>query len=192
VFFDADVIIPPNFLEKIHLEIIQKKLTFVTTKLDSDNSMFTAPIIARVTNIAFQLAKTIGRPSVPGFNIIVHADSFFKINGFNERMTMSEDQDFALRMYRKGYTPVILEDPILTMSLRRLQTEGKLKILYKVLYSNIYFALKGPITKQIFEYEMGGHVHRGKKNRQFNPWELKTYLAGISKLEDKIGEWLNE
>lgn len=192
VFFDADVTVPANFLEKINKEIVGRKLTFVTTKLDSDKSMVTASIITEMTNIVFRLAKTIGKPSVPGFNIVVHADSFFNIDGFNERMTMSEDQDFALRMHGRGIPLEILEEPKLTMSLRRLHTEGKLQILYKILYSNIYFALKGPITKQIFEYQMGGHIHREKKKQTINLWELKTYLTGISRLENKIGEFLNE
>lgn len=161
VFFDADVCAPPEYLVGIHDEIVKRRFPpIMTTWLIEDRISSRGTIVVGMTNILLELAKIAGKPSAPGFNIIVKRSVFHKIHGFDDRVVMSEDYDFTLRAYEKGYGLTILKEPRLLISLRRLRTEGTFQLIYKFTHANLRFLLKGPITTQIFAYPMGGHVHK--------------------------------
>lgn len=191
VFFDADVQAPPEFLEGIHYEIIRHKPLFITTWHQEDTANSYDKMIITMVNMMFEFAKSIGIPGAPGFNMIIKRSVFIKIKGFNEKVVMSEDFDLTSRLVKAGYDLTILKEPRLKVSLRRLRTEGTLRLIKKFTHANIYFILKGPITHELFDYPMGGHVHGKKKVNKSRMLEIDTYLANLRKMEKKITRLMN-
>lgn len=190
IFFDADVEIPEEFLEGIHYYIIRHKPSFLTTWVYVDSVVSGDTVIALGVNMALEFAKSIGKPAVPGFNFIVKRQVFNKVKGFDENLKLSEDMDLAGKICNEGYDLEILKEPKLKMSLRRLRTEGTLKIFRKFMLANLYTLLKGPITTQIFDYQMGGHVHRKRRKKRLNLMEWNNYIKNMEKLGKRLNKFL--
>ncbi len=190
VFLDADVEMEPTFLEELHLAVMKKKFVLATTWIapDSTSSIDQAMIV--FANLAIDLAKSINKPFSGGYNTIVRKDIFEKLKGFNEKLPISEDHDFTIRAYKKGIDLCILREPRITMSLRRLRSEGTLTTLRKYAITSTHLVLKGPITKELFDYQMGGHVHKKRKKKKISE-RINYYLKSIDKIQDKLLQLLN-
>ncbi|MBI3955354.1 glycosyltransferase [Candidatus Gottesmanbacteria bacterium] len=190
VFLDADVEMEPTFLEELHLAVMKKKFVLATTWIapDSTSSIDQAMIV--LANLAIDLAKSINKPFSGGYNTIVRKDIFEKLKGFNEKLPISEDHDFTIRAYKKGIDLCILREPRITMSLRRLRSEGTLTTLRKCAITSTHLVLKGPITKELFDYQMGGHVHKKRKKKKISE-RINYYLKSIDKIQDKLLQLLN-
>ncbi len=186
IFFDADVTLPVEFLEAIHLAIIKKRSPFLTTWLEPDSKNSADKTIIMTFNMLLELLNLTEKPAIVGFNIIIKRNLFTKLKGFNERILMSEDYDLAIRAKKLGYELFILKDPKLIMSLRRFRTEGTIQIIRKFTKANLHFLLNGPITTQIVEYAMGGHVHRKKIKKKTLIIQSLTYLKELQKLQKKL------
>lgn len=185
VSLDADITMPPAFLEGIHYNIISKKSDFLTTWLEPDVRNSTNTTIIHGCNLAMEMAKMIGKPFAGGFNTIIKRDIFNKVGGFREDLSMSEDHEFSLRVAKAGYDLTIVNDPRLTFSLRRLRSQGMLKLFFIYSRANLLFFLNGPITNKKYGYEMGGHVHiqRKRKNKLL---QFSSYIRQLERLQDKI------
>lgn len=190
IFLDADVEIEPTFLEELHLAVMKRKFLMATTWIapDSDKSIDQAMIV--FANFGIELAKSINKPFSGGYNTIVRRDIFDKLKGFTEKLPIGEDHDFTIRAYKKGIDLCILREPRITMSLRRLRSEGTLTTLRKYAISTSYFILKGPITKALFDYPMGGHVHKIRKKKNISQ-RINYYLKTIDKIQEKLLRLLN-
>lgn len=190
VFLDADVEMEPTFLEELHLAVMKKKFLLATTWIapDSERSIDQAMIV--FANLALELAKSINKPFGGGYNTIVRKDIFEKLKGFNEKLPISEDHDFTIRAYKKGIDICILREPRITMSLRRLRSEGTLTTLRKYAITSSHLILKGPITKELFDYPMGGHVHKKRKKKKISE-RINYYLQAIDKIQEKLLQLLN-
>lgn len=190
VFLDADVEMESTFLEELHLAVMKKKFLLATTWIapDSDRSIDQAMIV--FANLALELAKSINKPFSGGYNTVVRKDIFEKLNGFNEKLPISEDHDFTIRAYKKGIEVCILKEPRITMSLRRLRSEGTLTTLRKCAISSSHLILKGPITKELFDYPMGGHVHKIRRKKNISA-RINYYLKSIDKMQEKLLQLLN-
>lgn len=160
VFFDADVVIPAEFLEKIHQVIVSRKLSFLTTWIKTAGCQICDQLILTLLNIGVELSIIIGKPHVYGPNIIVRQDIFSKVKGYNENITLGEDYDFSLRVYQAGYRLAVLKDPRWTMSMRRFYTQGRLKVLYQWMLASINIILGSSVRDESVDYQMGGHIYR--------------------------------
>jgi len=141
VFFtDADTIVPPDWLKK-HIAALTKEdcvLSFGTFRLSDGNFPY-----YHVTNyiqpysiaLSYRLFKA---PLAPGQNIACKKDAALKIGGFDEKLELLEDADFAMRMQRIGKV-VFLPDCIVISSGRRSK-EGWGYFL-RNLWANINFYL---------------------------------------------------
>lgn len=184
IFFDADVQLPPEFLAGLYYEISKRRSPpLLTTWLSEDVYSSQATVVVGMTNVLLELAKIMGKPAAPGFNIIVKRSIFRKMRGFDENVLMSEDYEFTLRAMDMGCELTILKEPRLLISLRRFRTEGTFKLIYKFTHANLHFLLKGPITTQIFEYSMGGHVHQSARLKKQDTYtrKLKTIEATLNR-----------
>ncbi|OGG14840.1 hypothetical protein A2773_07110 [Candidatus Gottesmanbacteria bacterium RIFCSPHIGHO2_01_FULL_39_10] len=190
IFFDADVRFDRTFLEEIHIATLKKKFKLGTTWFypDSDDSMDS--IVMMAGNIGLELAKAVNKPyAAGGANIIMDRKTFESLGGFREDLKLSEDHDLVERARKKNIDITILKEPRAIVSLRRFRAEGTLSVLRKYAQVYIYGILKGPITREIFDYPMGGHIHI-KKRRKLDLTKLDTYIKGIEKLEKKINRLL--
>ncbi|OGG31565.1 hypothetical protein A3I51_02555 [Candidatus Gottesmanbacteria bacterium RIFCSPLOWO2_02_FULL_38_8] len=191
VFFDADIRIASTFLEEVHLASIKQGFKYATTWISADSNKSIDKTMALLANLGQELSKVINKPFSGGFNTIVTKEVFEKVHGYREDLKINEDQDLAIRVYKKGIDVVILQEPKVIFSYRRYRSEGRLTVLRKYAKAIVHLYLKGPITHELFEYEMGGHVHR-KRPRKINFAKLNTYLAAIEKLEKKVVKILSE
>lgn len=164
IFFDADVQIPRTFLKSIYDAIHKNKYMFLSTYLKPDSSEAKDWLLATVANIAFEISNVIEKPAVGGHNIIIHKSVFAQIGGFNDKLKMAEDHDLAQRCLNAGVRLKMLHTPRLVMSLRRFRHEGYLTILRRYTRTQLYYMLRGPIKKAMYDYPMGGHVYKENKN----------------------------
>lgn len=160
VFFDADVRIPRNFLNKLHRRIIQKHELLFTTRLVCNNDSQKQIVLVEITNFIIETLNTLGKPFAPGFNIIIERSIFEKVNGFDETLKLAEDHDIVQRIRKMGVLLQVLKEPVLYPSFRRPEKIGYLEFLRQYVIAGIYTLTGEPIRKEIFDYPMGGHVYQ--------------------------------
>lgn len=175
VFFDADVMIEPAFLKKVFGHIKKEESLLLTTWIEPDSKEITDELLTLLTNYGLELARYTKKPFLPGSNIIVERNAFWAIGGFEEKVKHAEDHYFAQKAKKKGITARFLKEPVLTVSLRRFRSEGRIEVLRKYAKSLTHVLFKGPITKDIFDYPMGGEYHLDHKKKDL--WrQLKKKL----------------
>ncbi len=179
VFFDADVQLPKRFLQILKQEILKTPSDYITTYGRADSRIIYDVILARFFNILMDISKFIEKPCVMGFNFIIKKSVFEKSNGFREDVLHGEDFELAERLFRMGFSLKILKHPRIIFSFRRYRQEGRIKVMQKNAKAAIYFLSKGPITREIFDYPMGGAWYK----RTFNKPKKKN---GFEKLEQYI------
>lgn len=192
VFLDADVNITHTFLEELHIAALKQKFQLATTWIMPDSDKPIDKLMLIFGNLNLEIAKIINKPYTGGYNTIVKKDFFLHIKGFREDIVISEDHDFAIRANKAGVLPVILKEPYVVWSLRRFRNEGHLRVLRKYVQAVMHMLLRGPITKELFDYPMGGHAHVKKKKKKVDLTKLNTYLHAIRKLEDQMNRLLEE
>lgn len=163
VFFDADIAIPPDYLQKIHKAIIDSNAHFLTTWMRGNIDYFPYPLIMIITNLIVEFSKLIRKPFACGPNIIVYKNAFFEVNGFREDLAMSEDHDLSIKLDKAGYKLKILKEPRLIYSLRRIKTEGFFEVFEKYAMAYTHFIFKGPMVHRYYQYQMGGNIHHRKE-----------------------------
>jgi glycosyltransferase involved in cell wall biosynthesis len=181
IFFDADIVIPDEFLAEIGTRIARRKEKFFTTWFEGDSSEASDQLLTFMININMEIGKAIGKPIAWGLNMIVSKEVFQEIKGFNEELTFGEDYDFTVRAWKAGYELRILKEPKAVMSLRRYRSQGKLHVMRMQAEASLQMILKGSIDQEEFDYPMGGHVHGEKKRSGFKSQKfthrIMKYLA---------------
>lgn len=143
VFFDADVSIESTFLEKIAKEIEKSNPDILTSwnipvsKKVSDKFMFW------FHNAVILEGMKYFTPGAVGVFIYVRKDIFMKVGGFNEQITFGEDFDLTRRFSKAGYKYILLKDPKIYVSVRRLNKEGRLLFIWKMIRSIYYYIFVG-------------------------------------------------
>lgn len=179
VFFDADVQISQNFLHLIQKYLNSKPVPFLTTRVRADTHHMYDEAIVRVLNLTMDVGLLVEHPFVGGYNFIILKGVFEAVGGFREEVVHAEDYDLSVRLHKAGYRPTILNNPTLVFSLRRFRHEGRLSVLQKNAHATLHLITKGPITKEIFSYPMGGLWYRLKKRENIRPQALSLVETRI-------------
>lgn len=158
VFLDADVIVPPTFLQEVKLQMETNRLDFISTYITSDTSFFLDRLVELVANWSMSVLTMLGRAIMSGQVMIFKKSAFISIGGFDPKIIVGEDADIAQRAAKKGYKGRILNSISVIVSARRMRREGRLKTWSKHFLATIYTLFVGPIRKQIFTYPMGGKI----------------------------------
>ncbi len=161
IFFDADVVISADFLEKIHYYINSKNLDVLTVWNRSKEQSFSGKAILFLLNVSTTLAQRF-LPVANGPCMILKKNLFEKIGGFDESIFFGEDFDLMKRANKFGIRFGVFRKPLLYVSTRRFEKEGLFISLYKSIYAIIYQLVVGPIRRPIFTYEMGGQYFKNK------------------------------
>lgn len=159
VLFEADVRICTPFLSHVYKEIQRTHAHCYTTWLDTNGSRLLDQILARVGNLAITGAKYIGKPFAGGFNTIVERHVYVQLKGYRADLAISDDHDFATRLYNAGYTFKILRSPKIIYSFRRFYVEGYIHLLWVYMLASLYFLFKGPLTTSKYTYPMNGSMY---------------------------------
>lgn len=150
VFLDADSELPEDFLE-INFNKFKESGKGTAT-------VYIKPISRDILdNFAYSLynltAKILSKfhPLATGSCIFTKKDVFKKAKGFNEKIVIAEDHDYARRTRKSGF--MILPVPIYN-STRRIDKEGRIKFVSKLIYAGLYRILfNKEIEKPLFNYE---------------------------------------
>lgn len=164
VFFDADIQLSAGFLSRLRLKISETQPAFATTVIRPDSDSVYDEVIATFANIGTELALMIEKPFVPGFNFIIRKKVFLDARGFRKEVVHGEDFDLSLRLYKQGHKMSIFKQPQLIYSLRRFREEGRLSVIRKHARAALHILTKGPITKEMFSYPMGGGWYKNNHN----------------------------
>jgi glycosyltransferase involved in cell wall biosynthesis len=185
VFFDADVRIPTNFVKKLSAQIKKQKGYFYTTALAVNKESQTQLVMIEFVNFTLELFNSLGKPFVPGFNIIIEKGLFGKLKGFDPTLKLAEDHDLVQRARKIGVILKIVKEPVLYASFRRPEKIGYLKLIVQYAISSIYTIMGEPIRKELFAYPMGGHVYKDAPVKNGNLLgkfqDLKKQILAISK-----------
>jgi len=161
IFFDADVEVGNDFIEKIKKYIDQYHLDMLTVWNRDKSNSIVGKLILGLLNWNMTLFQKI-KPSANGPCMIIKKVVFDKIKGFDETIVFGEDFDLIQRAHKLKAKFAVFPIPILYVSIRRFQKEGLFFSLYKSIKAILYQLFIGPIRKPIFDYEMGGQYY--KKN----------------------------
>jgi glycosyltransferase involved in cell wall biosynthesis len=150
LFLDADVILPPGFIDGLYNMMEEKKLVCATSfkKIDSKNPI---DIIAYfIADIFFFATKKLW-PRAPGTCIMIKRSIFEKLK-FDESMHLSEDVDLVYRTKKHGSFDMMFS-PKLIVSARRQKIEGRISYYSRMIKSTIYDISEKKITKKEVKYD---------------------------------------
>lgn len=163
VFFDADVLLGEDFLAKVARFFQKRKARLVSTWLVPDSGRILDRLYLWLENFAIALCSYIGFKRfslLPGHNIFVVRETFWRLGGFNEELSYFEDYMFAQKAKEQGVHLHSLREPRQTICLRRLRSEGYVSLISKFAKVTLYVLLTGEIANGIVDYQMGGNIHQ--------------------------------
>lgn len=166
VFFDADVVLPYHgFLANCISEMLEKHLDVATCRVKAIEGTLTDDIFHEIYNLYTTAVENFW-PHAPGFCMFAMRDAHAKLGGFDESVVFAEDQDYVMRAKRAGLSFGIMRGEIVTVSVRRLDKEGRIKFALKYLYAEWLIRTQGSIRKEKFKYEFGKFLQEKSKESQ--------------------------
>lgn len=160
LFLDADVeMTDPKFLEKTVSEMLERKLDLATCDVSPSGGNFVDTLMHKIYNSYVRAWGAIF-PHAPGFCLFVRREKHKELGGFDESVTFCEDHDYARRLNKIGKFG-FLNSKKISVSIRRLDRDGRLNIALKYILAELHIALIGPIRHNLFNYTFG---HGSKKN----------------------------
>jgi glycosyltransferase involved in cell wall biosynthesis len=124
IFVDADVRLPKNYLELVHLQLTDVRNCCATT---SYYVLSRNPVHRSLQRLAYhymQLTKLLGKPRVVETVFICDTQLFRKLKGFNKKITINEGTELVDRIFNNGGEFVLLKQPKYGLNNRRLQYQG--------------------------------------------------------------------
>jgi glycosyltransferase involved in cell wall biosynthesis len=176
LFLDADTVLPECFIEKNLAEFKQRNLSVaaVLTKVLSRKESH--KLAYKVINEHFILTEKID-PCAFGYCIFCLTKIHVLIGGFNEKLKMFEDKNYAQRAAQTGRFGVLRAVPIMTYA-RRFEKDG---ITYSLFRAMAYLFVRRMVgdekANKLFKYELS-YEERLKHNRLEKFVLSKKHLFG--------------
>lgn len=155
LFLDADVVLPPPFLEQTYQEMQKRNLDITSCFITPRSRLRLDKFLHHFANYYMRMTQKF-HPHIPGCCIFVKKNLHQTIGGFDESLFMAEDHDYlkrAKKMGRFGYLKLYK----IPVSVRRLSAEGRIKIALKYIAVELHLLFIGKIRKNIFDYKFGNH-----------------------------------
>lgn len=160
-FFDADVILPADFLEKAYNEMQEKFVDLATCEFKPISDLQLDRILFQLANLTVKINQTFN-PRAAGFCIFITRRLFNRIGGFDETVVLAEDHNLVERATK--FRPLyFINSTSLSVSIRRLEKEGRFALIEKYFQVELHLLTKGSIRKNIVEYEFGAFSEEDKK-----------------------------
>lgn len=152
-FLDADVRVPVTFLGDAYSEIEERYLDLATCEVVPLSENPADKLLHDFANFAIKLWQ-FSEPHASGCCILVSKRLFRHTGGFDETLQMGEDHDFVKRASQ--FRPLrVLRSTQVNVSVRRLEKEGRIRLVNKYLAAELHRVFLGEIKNEIFEYEFG-------------------------------------
>lgn len=145
IFFDADVIIDKNFIANVNHALINCNFSLAVSWLDPLSDRLVDKIIFDLFNRVYLETAKYFTPAGTGAFLYIHKDVFRRVNGFDLTTNFGEDFDLIKRVHHQGYKYHLFRHPAVKFSVRRLDKEGRLFYLYKMIRSGVYYHTRGTI-----------------------------------------------
>lgn len=155
LFLDADVILPPSFLEETYHEMQKRNLDITSCFISPRSRLRLDKFLHDFVNYYMRVTQKF-HPHIPGCCIFVKKDLHKKIDGFDESLFMAEDHDYLKRAKKIGRF-AYLKSYKIPVSVRRLSEEGRIKIALKYIAVELHMLFLGSIRKNIFNHKFGRH-----------------------------------
>jgi glycosyltransferase involved in cell wall biosynthesis len=150
-FFDADVELPDNFLERVVRELDEKYLDLATCEIRPLSNYVLDRLVHRFINISVRATLRVD-PKAMGFCIFVTRRLFFRVGGFDETVRVGEDAEFVKRAAK--IRPLHwLSSVYISVSVRRFEKEGRLAHIKKGIKLSLHRAFKGEVRGDAIDYE---------------------------------------
>lgn len=158
LFLDADVIIPPKFLEKTIEEMMKKDYDIATCYVRAMSPLKIDKILYESLNYYTRLTKKI-YPHLAGACIFVKKSLHHKLNGFDESLVLGEEHDYIRRAKKLGKVHYgYLHAYKVSHSVRRQVKEGRMYLSLKYILIEFHLIFIGKIKKNYFNYKFGEYT----------------------------------
>ncbi len=155
-FIDADNYISSKFLEFSKNYIVDNNYDMIIPKFTPDNNRLSNKILYKLSNAVVSFTLKTPRIYTTGGNIVVNKKYFSKVNGFDPKIFIADDQDFVRRVKKAGAKVKFMSKESVIFATRRFDSEG-ISAYFKYGYSFIYLLFFPKIEKNIYSYKLGGH-----------------------------------
>ncbi len=160
-FFDADVILPEDFIAKAVQEMDENYVDLATCVFYPQSDLRLDKLLFAFANLAVKMNAN-GNPRAAGFCIFITKRLFDRVGGFDESLRLAEDHDLVERaaQFRPLY---ILKSTSIKVSVRRLEKEGRFSLIQKYFQVEMHLLTKGKVREDIIEYEFGNFKDESKE-----------------------------
>ena len=170
-FLDADVRLPPDFLEKAADEMDSRYLDLATCEFHPDSDLKLDDIMFRFANLSVKLNQDMN-PRAAGFCIFITRRLFRRVGGFDESLKLAEDHDLVQRA--SEFRPLrVLRNTFLKVCIRRLEKEGRFSLIQKYFKVEMHLLFKGNVKEDIVDYEFGNFSEKSDNNKWVDDLEKK-------------------
>jgi glycosyltransferase involved in cell wall biosynthesis len=153
LFLDADVTVPPSFIEDLLAKMELKQLAVASGFIIPDSRRLVDHVLLFLSNW-YHFVLQLVSPHASGFYIAARKTLHDRIGGFNEEVWMAEDHDYVVRAARHGKFRY-LRHPRVHFSTRRFDKEGRARLIWRFFVMEIYRAFFKEIRKKIVDYDFG-------------------------------------
>jgi len=186
MFIDADSVLFPHCIERLHEYIDQTKPSFFTTWMRPDSDVPGDALIALLGNLMLQIAFVLHRPVAPGPLAAIRRDIFMSVGGYDETHAFHEDVELSQRLSKHKIPFSMIPETLYIWSLRRLRKQGTLKVIQQYILSAVPVIIQMPM-KYMPGYIMGGQLY-DKKKKLIGKSRLKQYGQKIKKFMQELFE----
>ncbi|GAB4433872.1 MAG: hypothetical protein OHK0011_17000 [Turneriella sp.] len=173
-FFDADVILPEDFLAKAVQEMDENYIDLATCVFYPQSDLRLDKILFAFANLTVKMNAN-ANPRAAGFCIFITKRLFDRIGGFDESLRLAEDHDLVERAAH--FRPLhVLKSTSLQVSVRRLEKEGRFSLIQKYFQVELHLLTKGKVRDDIIEYEFGN----------FQDESTETVKKAMDQFEDRL------
>ena len=186
-FFDSDVLLPNDFLEKAMREMDDRFIDLATCEFLPLSELTIDKAVFQLSNLIVKMNQNLN-PRAAGFCIFINRRLFNRVGGFDESVVIAEDHDLVERASK--FRPLrFLKTTSLSVSVRRLDKEGRLSLLQKYVKVEMHLLTKGSVKDDIIEYEFGNfdEAEKSKRKKLLNDIE-----DGILKLDRQFTKTSSE
>lgn len=163
LFIDADVQLPPEFIERMMTQIAKRKLEVggFSQRMDAEKASLRTG--ARIMN-GYVRAMSFTPWPIFFSCFFMTKERHEEIGGFDPEIWIMEDYDYAYRARKAGAKFGLIQGTYFVASARRFE-EGEGHSILKALYAELYRYTHGMrLIKPLFTYEMGGNKQKKKSN----------------------------
>lgn len=180
-FVDADSAMFPHFVARVLEYISEEKPSLFTAWCRPDSEEPKDANVALLANMIYETSIILKRPFAPGPLTIVSRNVFTRLGGYDETCGYNEDIDFSMRAHKEHIPLHVLPETLYIWSLRRLRTQGTLKVAQQYAVSVIPILLLNRPIKFMPGYAMGGQSYKTKR-KGIHPSMIKRFNARVKEL----------